>query len=224
MKRIGTFFRQLGETYSLTARYDKTIWIQLLAVFLVTWAAFGAIGEFLNIFIYFTVIGFMIALLVTMIYFGPRARRAAFLSIEGQPGAAAAVLQDMRGGWFTTPGVAVNKSRDIVHRMVCRAGVVLVSEGSSRSAAELLSAEERRTSRFAQGMSVTLVQTGYEAGQIPLPKLQKHLRSLPKRLKPAEVTRVRQRLEALGTGGPALPIPKGPMPRGQRPGRALRGR
>ena len=217
MKRIRTFLKQLAETYVVTARHDKTIWLQLLAVFIVSWATFGAIGEMLGgfAFYYYLVLGFIVAILVTMIYFGPRARRAAFVSIEGQPGAAAAVLQDMRGGWTTTPGVAVNKNRDIVHRVVCRAGIVLVAEGSARTSRDLLTSEERRTSRFAQGVAITLVSTGREPGQIALTKLQKHMKSLPKKLRPAEVTKVRRRLEALGTGA-QLPIPKGPMPRQSR--------
>ena len=224
VKRIRTFFKQLGETYSLTAKYTPLIWLQLLAIFALVEGLFLGLGLLLGTTTYFAVIGVPIALLVTLLYFGPKARRAAYASIEDQPGAAAAVLQDMRGGWSTTPGVAVNKSRDIVHRCVCRAGVVLVAEGSLRTARELLTSEERRTSRFAPGTTVTLVSVGYEPGQIPLMKLQKHMRSLPKVLKPAQVTRLRQRLEALGAAGQSLPIPKGPMPRGQRPGRALRGR
>jgi hypothetical protein len=224
VKRIRTFFKQLGETYRLTARYSPLIWLQLLVVFALVEGLFIGLGVLLGTTTYFAIIGVPIALLVTLLFFGPKARRAAYTSIEDQPGAAAAVLQDLRGGWFVTAGVAVNKSRDIVHRCVCRAGVVLVSEGALRTSRELLASEERRTSRFAPGTTVTMVSVGYEPGQIPLMKLQKHMRSLPKVLKPGQVTRLRQRLEALGAAGQSLPIPKGPMPRGQRPGRALRGR
>jgi hypothetical protein len=37
---------------------------------------------------------------------------------------------------------------------------------------------------------------------------------LPKQLAPAQVTEVRQRLNALGGLMQAMPIPKGPMPKG----------
>ncbi|MEI6109844.1 MAG: DUF4191 family protein [Actinomycetes bacterium] len=40
------------------------------------------------------------------------------------------------------------------------------------------------------------------------------MRKLPKSLRPAEVTDVRRRLEALPKN--AIPIPKGPMPQGRK--------
>ena len=47
---------------------------------------------------------------------------------------------------------------------------------------------------------------------MPVPKLIKTVRKMPKALKPAEMTDVLYRLKALDAQRPAAPIPKGPMP------------
>ena len=56
---------------------------------------------------------------------------------------------------------------------------------------------------------------------MPLRKLQRTVMKLPRALRPAEVTAVRKRLDALTTT--PLPIPKGPMPKGGRVPRGPRG-
>src|SRR5256885_2465322 len=61
-------------------------------------------------------LGVLLGLLVAMILFGRYSQAAQFSAIEGQPGAAAAVLQNMRGNWTVTPGIAGNRSMDIVDR------------------------------------------------------------------------------------------------------------
>ena len=62
-------------------------------------------------------------------------------------------------------------------------------------------------------------------GQVPLPKLVKHVTKLPKALKPADMTDVLNRIKAIDANRPTLPMPKGPVPtsmkgmRGQMRGR-----
>jgi hypothetical protein len=51
-------------------------------------------------------------------------------------------------------------------------------------------------------------------GQLTISELQKKIKKLPKALRPAEVTDVRRRLDALPKT--ALPIPKGPLPQGRK--------
>ena len=72
--------------------------------------------------------GVSVALLVTSFVFGKRAE-GRLAQIAGRAGAAA-VLNSLRSGWFTTPAVAVTKNEDLVHRVVGRPGVILVGEGS----------------------------------------------------------------------------------------------
>jgi len=141
--------------------------------------------------------------------------KSAYRSIEGQPGAAVAVVQNMtKAGWGITAGVAVNKNQDLVHRAVGRPGIVLIGEGTSPALPALLAAERKRTARFISDIPITEITIGPEEGQVAIAKLDKHLRKMPKVLAPGEVTTMRKRLDALAAA--PIPIPKGPMPKSGR--------
>lgn len=158
-------------------------------------------------------IGVLLGLMAAMILFGRFAQQAQYSAIDGQLGAAAAVLQSMRGDWTVTPAVAGNRTMDVVHRAVGRPGVVLVGEGVPTRVAQLLAAERKRTERVAHGVPVTEFQVGSGEGQIPVSKLQRKITTLPRPLRPAAVSDLNYRLKALQ---PTMQMPKGPMPRGAR--------
>ena len=94
-------------------------------------------------------LGVLLGVLVALILFGRFAQAAQYAAIEGQPGAAAAVLQNLRGNWTVTPAVGANRNMDVVHRAVGRPGVILVGEGSPNRLASLLAAEKKRVARVA---------------------------------------------------------------------------
>jgi hypothetical protein len=158
-------------------------------------------------------LGVLIGLGVGMILFGRFAQAAQYAAIEGQPGAAAAVLENMRGNWTVTPAIAANRNMDVVHRTVGRPGVILVGEGSPARLASLLAAEKKRVARVAYEVPIFEFQVGNEEGQIPLSKLQRKIMRLPRNLKPAAVSDINHRLKALQ---PSLQAPKGPIPRNIR--------
>ena len=81
-------------------------------------------------------LGVLLGVLVSTILFGRFAQSAQYSAIEGQPGAAAAVLENMRGNWTVTPAIAANRNMDVVHRAVGRPGVILVGEGSPNPASQ----------------------------------------------------------------------------------------
>ena len=81
-------------------------------------------------------LGVLLGLLVAMILFGRFAQSAQYSAIEGQPGAAAAVLQTMRGNWTVTPAIAANRNMDVVHRAVGRPGRRPGRRGLAQQAAE----------------------------------------------------------------------------------------
>lgn len=157
--------------------------------------------------------GVLLGVMTMMILFGRFAQRAQYSSIEGQLGAAAAVLQSMRGDWTVTPGVAGNRTMDVVHRVVGRPGVVLVGEGVPSRVAALMANERRKTERVARGVPVHEIQVGSGEGQIPVSKLQRKVTMLPRALKPAAVADLNYRLKALQ---PTMQMPKGPLPKGAR--------
>jgi Domain of unknown function (DUF4191) len=158
-------------------------------------------------------LGVLIGLGVGMILFGRFAQAAQYAAIEGQPGAAAAVLENMRGNWTVTPAIAANRNMDVVHRAVGRPGVILVGEGSPARLASLLAAEKKRVARVAYEVPIFEFQVGNEEGQVPLGKLQRKIMRLPRNLKPAAVSDLNHRLKALQ---PSLQAPKGPIPRNIR--------
>jgi len=158
-------------------------------------------------------LGVLLGALVGMILFGRFAQAAQYAAIEGQPGAAAAVLENMRGNWTVTPAIAANRNMDVVHRTVGRPGVVLVGEGSPTRLASLMAAEKKRVARVAYEVPIFEFQVGNEEGQIPLSKLQRKVMRLPRNLKPAAVSDINHRLKALQ---PSLQAPKGPIPRNIR--------
>jgi hypothetical protein len=166
-------------------------------------------------------LGVVLGLLVAMILFGRFAQAAQYSSIEGQPGAAAAVLQTMRGNWTVTPAIAANKNMDVVHRAVGRPGVILVGEGSPNRLPSLLAAEKKRVSRVAYDIPIYDIQVGNEEGQIPVRKLQRHIMKMPRNLRASAVSDLNYRLKALPA---SLQAPKGPMPRAGRQPRMPRPR
>ena len=158
-------------------------------------------------------LGVLLGLLVALILFGRFAQSAQYAAIEGQPGAAAAVLQNMRGNWTVTPAVGANRNMDVVHRAVGRPGVILVGEGSPNRLASLLAAEKKRVARVAYEVPIFEFQVGNGEGQVPVSKLQRKIMRLPRNLKGADVTELNYRLKALPQ---SLQAPKGPMPKSGR--------
>jgi len=158
-------------------------------------------------------LGVLLGLLAGMIMFGRFAQAAQFSAIEGQPGAAAAVMQSMRGNWTVTPAVTANRNMDVVHRAVGRPGVILVGEGVPSRLAGLMAAEKKRTARVAHEVPIFEFQVGNEEGQIPVRQLQRKMMRLPRNLRPGAVSDLNYRLKALQ---PSMQMPKGPLPKGVR--------
>ena len=145
--------------------------------------------------------------------FGRRVQRNAFSQVEGQVGAAASVIENMRGDWRVTPAVGFTREQDLVHRVVGRPGIVLVGEGSPSRVRSLIVNEKKKLARFVGDTPVYDVTIGDGDGQVPLRGLQRHFIRLPHNIKPKDVNILDRKLKAMA---PALPIPKGPMPGGGR--------
>jgi Domain of unknown function (DUF4191) len=178
-----------------------------------TLVIFVVIGLLTGLAAFLIPLGVLLGVLVSTILFGRFAQSAQYSAIEGQPGAAAAVLENMRGNWTVTPAIAANRNMDVVHRAVGRPGVILVGEGSPTRLASLLAAEKKRVARVAYEVPITEFQVGNDEGQVPINKLQRKIMRLPRQLKPDAVSDINHRLKALQ---PSLQAPKGPLPRNIR--------
>jgi hypothetical protein len=208
--------KQIALTYQMTKRVDSKVGLVVAAVGIVTFGAVLAIGFVLGHPLYLGILGFLLAFLAMAIIFGRRAERAAFGQMEGQPGAAAAVLENVGRGWSVTPAVAMNRNQDVIHRAVGKAGIVLVAEGNPNRIKGLLAAEKKKMARIVVDVPVHDVIVGDGEGQVPLKKLRTTLLKLPRVLPGSQVTVVTDRLRALGDLMSNMPLPKGPMPKGMR--------
>ncbi|PSK99749.1 uncharacterized protein DUF4191 [Haloactinopolyspora alba] len=206
---------QVKQTYQMAKRSDRWIgWISL-GYMLGVLAVAAGVGLLLQPIWLWLIIGLPMAMLVGAIIFGRRAERAAYSQIEGQPGAAAAALNTLRKGWDVSPMIGANRYQDVVHRAVGRPGIVLIGEGEvPNRVGNLLAQEKKRHARVAPETPVVEILVGRGEGQVPLPRLTRKLNKLPKNIRPAEVTELRQRLRALGTQ--PVGIPKGPLPKGAK--------
>jgi hypothetical protein len=222
--RIRSTFTSLAQNWRMTQRVYRALPLEVGGLFLgaATIVAIP-IGLWVN-WLTGILVAIPVGLLAGTYWFSRRAMSAAYTQIEGQPGAAAAVIQSFRGGnWLVTPAVAVNKNQDMVSRVVGKPGVILVGEGPASRITPMLANERKRTARWLPEVPIYEIQIGDGEDQVALAKLQKALSKLPRNLRGGEVTEVRRRLDALGNAASSRPIPKGPMPTSARQVRRQRG-
>jgi Domain of unknown function (DUF4191) len=214
LKKVGDQARMMKQAYSLTRKNDpKLPWLMLIA-FVAVAAVFELIGVLLGSPFLFLPIAVLFGALAALILFGRRAQGSAYRQVEGQPGAAAWVLEGMRGDWQVSSGVAGTTQLDAVHRVLGRPGVILVGEGAPSRVRPLLAQEKKRLARIAGDAPIYDVLVGDEEGQVPLRKLSAHVMKLPRNLDGGELNALRKRVAALG--GARMPVPGGPLPGGRQ--------
>ncbi|MFE0025534.1 DUF4191 domain-containing protein [Amycolatopsis sp. NPDC059021] len=205
---------QIFEAFKMQRKEDKAL-IPLMvgAILVVTGVVFG-VGFIFNIQWALLPFGIVLGVLAAVILFGRRVQRTVYSKADGQPGAAAWALENLRGRWKVTPTVAATTQLDAVHRVLGGPGVILVAEGAPHRVKSLLAQEKKRVSRLVGDTPIYNVTIGNEEGEVPLKKLQGYLMKLPRNLKPGQVDALEAKLAALGNRGAAMP--KGPMPAGAK--------
>lgn len=161
-------------------------------------------------------LGVVLGALVAFIIFGRRAQRSVYRKAEGQAGAAAWALENLRGKWRVTAGVAGTGHFDAVHRVIGRPGVILVGEGSATRVKPLLAQEKKRTARLVGDVPIYDVMVGTGDGAVPLSKLERFLTKLPANITVKQMDSLESRLTALGSRTGASAMPKGPLPTGAK--------
>ena len=207
----GARAKQIRTAFSMTRKNDPKLVPIMLAAFLAPFGLLLALGFVLGHPIYLGFIGFMIALVVMVAIFGRRVQKTAYSQVEGQIGAAAAVLQNMRGDWRVTPAVGFTREQDLVHRVLGRPGIVLVGEGNPNRLRKLVVDEKKKLARWIPAETpVYDVVVGDGEGQVGLRELERHFVKLPRNIKPVVVNDLDRKLKAMPAA--QMPIPKGPMP------------
>jgi F0F1-type ATP synthase assembly protein I len=208
-------FSQMRQAFALTRKNDTRLVPYLIITFVVVaaviyLAAFFGLGS-----PWFPILpAVLFGLVAAMFVFSRRAQSSAYQQAEGQPGAAAYILGQLRGDWRKTDAVAGTAQLDAVHRLLGRPGVVLIGEGAPHRVKPLLAQEKRRVARLAGDAPIYDIVVGRGDGEVPLGKLNTHLMKLPRNLSKEQVAALDRRLAALGA--PRVPLPKGPMPAGAK--------
>jgi len=226
--------RQIRDIFNAAHSVDPMIgwWMALAA--LGALVVMVGIGLVVDMPIYFLILGIPLAALASSIVLSIRAKRAAYKSIEGKPGAAGAALSSLRKGWyFDQQPVAAEAGRAgdmataaMVFRATGRPGVVLVAEGPPVRATKLAEAERKKISRIAgASVPVTVLRIGEGGGkdEVSIRKVASKLQRMKPVLTKEEVAAVNKRLKAMG--GMRPPLPAGVDPNRVRMDRkAMRGR
>jgi hypothetical protein len=216
--------KQLPLAIKFTAKRDKWFTPLAVAAFLVPLVAAG-VAIALGATWLWLLGGVMMALLGVMIVLNLRANKAMMAEYEGQPGAAAQILQNMRGDWRVRPAFASTTQFDMVHVVVGRPGVILVAEGNPQRVRSLLAQEKRRLAKIIGSAELREYVIGNDEGQLALGKIRNTFMRLPRTITGKDVNALDTRLTALS----ARPqMPKGAVPKNMRPPkgafRAMRGR
>jgi len=156
----------------------------------------------------------MLALLGVLIVLNLRSNAAMMNEAEGQPGAAASILQSMRGDWRVTPAVASTTQFDMVHLVIGKPGVILLGEGNPQRVRGMIGQEKKRLSKVIGSAPLYdyLIGTGEE--ELSIRKMRATLMKLPRNLTGKDVNALDKRLSALA----ARPqLPKGAIPKNMRP-------
>src|SRR5271163_2777301 len=205
---------QLWQAFNIQRKEDKRLLPYMIGAFVLIVGVSVGVGVWAGGLTMITLIplGVLLGGLVDFIVFARRAQRSVYTKAEGQTGAAAWALDNLRGKWRVTPGVAATGHFDAVHRVIGRPGVILVAEGSPARLKPLLAQEKKRTARLVGDVPIYDVIIGNGDGEVPLAKLERHLTRLPANITAKQMDSLESRLSALGSRAGTAAMPKGPLP------------
>jgi hypothetical protein len=205
---------QLWQAFNIQRKEDKRLLPYMIGAFALIVGVSVAVGLWAGglTAITFIPLGVVLGGLAMFIIFGRRAQKSIYRKAEGQTGAAAWALDNMRGKWRVSPGVAATGHFDAVHRVLGRPGVILIGEGSAARVKPLLAQEKKRTARLIGDTPIYDIVVGNGEGEVPLAKLERHLTKLPANITVKQMDSLESRLAALGSRAGAAIMPKGPIP------------
>jgi Domain of unknown function (DUF4191) len=205
---------QLWQAFTIQRKEDKRLLPYMVGAFVLIVGASVTAGVLVGGFTMITLIplGVVLGALVAFIIFGRRAQKSVYRKAEGQTGAAAWALENLRGKWRVSPGVAATGHFDAVHRVIGRPGVIFVAEGSAARVKPLLAQEKKRIARLVGDVPIYDIIVGSGDGEVPLAKLERHLTRLPANITAKQMDALESRLAALGSRAGAGVLPKGPLP------------
>ena len=215
---FGERLKQIGQVFSFTAKQDKWFIPLLMAAVLIP-LALTVLVVLLGFGWTWIPIGVLIALFAALIVLNLRSNAAMMNAAEGQPGAAAQIVENLRGDWRVRPAASSTTQFDMVHVVIGRPGVILLGEGQPQRVRGLMGQEKRRLSKVIGSAPIYDYVIGKNEGELSVRKLRSTFMKLPRNLTGKDVNALDKRLGALM----ARPqMPKGAIPKSMRPARGQR--
>ncbi|MEU8818018.1 DUF4191 domain-containing protein [Actinoplanes sp. NPDC048796] len=210
---FGTRLKQIGQVFSFTAKQDKWFTPLLIAAVAIP-IALTVLVVLLGAGWIYIPIGVLVTLLAAVIVLNLRSNAAMMNAAEGQPGAAASLVENMRGDWRVRPAASSTTQFDMVHIVIGKPGVILLAEGQPQRVRGLLGQEKKRLSKVIGNAPLYDYIIGNGEGELPIKKLRTTLMRMPRNLTGKDVNSLDKRLGALM----ARPqMPKGAIPKNMRP-------
>lgn len=210
--------KQIGQVFTFTAKQDRWF-VPLLAAAVLIPLALTVVVVLLGYGWVWIPVGVMVTLLAALIVLNLRSNAAMMNVAEGQPGAAAQIVENMRGDWRVRPAAASTTQFDMVHVVVGRPGVILLGEGQPQRVRSLMGQEKRRLSKVIGSAPLYDYMIGQQDGELSIRKLRTTMMKLPRNLTGKDVNSLDKRLGALM----ARPqMPKGAIPKNMRPSKGMR--
>jgi len=210
--------KQIGQVFSFTAKQDKWFVPLLMAAVLIP-LALTVLVVLLGLGWTWIPIGILVALFAALIVLNLRSNAAMMNAAEGQPGAAAQIVENLRGDWRVRPAASSTTQFDMVHVVIGRPGVILLGEGQPQRVRGLMGQEKRRLSKVIGSAPIYDYVIGKNEGELSVRKLRSTFMKLPRNLTGKDVNALDKRLGALM----ARPqMPKGAIPKSMRPARGQR--
>jgi hypothetical protein len=208
--------KQLWQAFQMQRKEDKLLLPLMIGSLVALIAIAVVIGLLTGTLVFVLPLGIVLGVLVAFIIFGRRVQKTVFTKADGQAGAAAWALDNMRGQWRVKQAVTGTAHLDAIHRVIGKPGVILVAEGAPSRTKSLLAQEKKRIARLVGDTPIYDVTVGNDEGQVPLKNLERHLNKLPSNINKARIDALESRLAALGGKQPGPGMPKGPMPQGAK--------
>jgi len=111
--------KQIGQVFSFTAKQDKWFVPLLMAAVLIP-LALTVLVVLLGLGWTWIPIGVLVALFAALIVLNLRSNAAMMNAAEGQPGAAAQIVENLRGDWRVRPAASSTTQFDMVHVVIGR--------------------------------------------------------------------------------------------------------
>ena len=212
---------QMWEALKIQSKQDKLLWPLMIGAVVLSALVLFFLGKIWGGEWWMLPLGVLVGVMLAMTIFSRRIQNTVYGKAEGQPGAAAWALDQLRSGWRVNQAVAATTNFDAVHRVVGRCGIVLVGEGQPHRLKPLMMQEKKKVARVVGDTPIYELIVGDDEGttpeQVPLRKLNRRLTRYPMNISRQKVDALDTRLRALSTKtGVQNQMPKGPVPQGAK--------